>query len=114
MSLGWRWVVGVVVATAVVGSFLPNAVISGNYAASRPLAHLAGETPGWPTGCGATSCNKGTVPPAIPANTAAAMCADMTEAITCVDSPTTKRLQHGARPLPRGIGSVLFHPPQFI
>jgi hypothetical protein len=111
MSRRWRWSLVVIIAAAVLGSFLPGAVSArpperagaSLTASEQPLALIA---------CFVASCNKGTPAPAAPALIVAALA---TLAATGALASGARRIRRTrlAVALPRGTMLTLFHPPQF-
>lgn len=113
MSRRWRWVLAVIVAAAVLGSFMPSALLSGT--SGPTTASLTAEAPPMaPDGCFVASCNKGA--PSAPAPSMTLMVVSILAAgaaVAAVAGWRQRRTHRAASLLPRGIGLSLFHPPQF-
>jgi hypothetical protein len=112
MSRLWRWGLVVVTAAAVVGLFMPGALLSGAARPASPTVAMAEEPQTAPYGCFATSCSRGTPAPATPS--AIPVAAVMLGAAVVVIAPPLlrRRSRRSAGALSRERGQPLFHPPQ--
>jgi hypothetical protein len=112
MSRRWRWSLVVIVAAAVLGSFLPGALL-GAQTPARSVPALAADPPLAPNGCFIASCGKGSPAPATPTLTLAAVVALSAGAIALAARAGRIRRPRLSSRLPRGTALTLFHPPQF-
>ncbi len=100
---------------AVLGSFMPSALLSAAAVPGRAIATLtAQEPPIAPTGCFIASCGKGAPAAPTPTLTLAALSAvAVAAAALALASWRHRRLRPASVALPRGRALPLFHPPQF-
>jgi hypothetical protein len=113
MTRRWRWSLVAAIAAAVLGSFLPGALLSAHATSPATAALTAEEPPVAPTGCFIASCGKGSPAPAVPTLTLAAVAT--LAAVSVVIAARARRLGRlrVSAALPRGTALTLFHPPQF-
>jgi len=102
----------VIVAAAVLGSFLPGALL-GAQTPVRSVPSLAADPPLAPNGCFIASCGKGSPAPATPTLTLAVAVALSAAAIALAAGARRIRRTRLNVSLPRGMALTLFHPPQF-
>ncbi|HEY1827976.1 MAG TPA: hypothetical protein VGF87_08150 [Acidimicrobiales bacterium] len=113
MSRQWRWSLVVVILAAVVGSFMPSAVLAASTPVRAAVSVVSPYEPlSVPTGCFAANCSKGS-PPA-PALTLAAVAGALMAALAlAAGTRRHRRIPLLTAALPRGSALPLFHPPQF-
>jgi hypothetical protein len=114
MSRRWRWCLALVTAAAVVGSFMPGALLTSPRSLARGAAVLTTEeVPLAPNGCAIQSCGRSTPTPAAPTLTLAALAALTAAALTLFAVRCSRRPRLWTAALPRGSVLALFRPPQF-
>jgi uncharacterized integral membrane protein len=113
MSRQWRWSLVVVILAAVVGSFMPSAILAASTPVRAAVSVVSPYEPlSVPTGCFAANCTRGT-PPA-PALTLAAVAGALIAALgIAAGIRRHRRTPRRTDALPRGSALPLFHPPQF-
>jgi hypothetical protein len=102
----------VIVGAAVLGSFMPSALLTSGPPPNAALTPVA--PPMAPDGCFVASCNKGA--PSTPAPSMTLLVASILGAGAAAAGVTgwrQRRSRRAAPHLPRGIGLSPFHPPQF-
>jgi hypothetical protein len=113
MSRRWRWGAVVLVATAVLGSFIPSSLAAaGEELAPLPAASVNGLIV-VPTPCFIPSCGKGSPAPAAPTVVVASAAALLAVLAVGAGSRFWRRQRASVAALPRGNGVLQFHPPQF-
>jgi hypothetical protein len=115
MSRRWRWCLAVVFAAAVLGSFLPSALLSGPETLRTSTAALTAEAPiDLLGGCFIPSCGKSAPAPAAPTLTLASLSALAAAGVLAyAASRYSRRIRPLLYALPRGSAVVLLRPPQF-
>ncbi len=103
----------VVLAAIVLGGFMPQALLTGTYAAAGQMAIARPGPPTFPSGCAGTSCSKSAPAAPTPVLTIAALAGTVGVLLKASGGGLSRRLRTLTRRLPRGIASSLFHPPQF-
>lgn len=113
MSAGRRVALAAVIATAVVGGFLPHGVLFVAQNASRELAQAAEAPLVSAPNCVDATCGKGS--PAAPAPTPVIALAGVLSGLALAGLAAARWRRHRAQstPLPAGVPDPLFHPPQF-
>src|SRR5580698_8621810 len=113
MSRRWRWSVVVVVATAVLGSFIPSSLAAaGEVFMHEPAASVSAPDV-LPAVCFIPSCGKGSPAPSAPIITMTGMAALLAAAVVALAARSVRRPRRSGGALPRGSALLLFHPPQF-
>jgi hypothetical protein len=113
MSLRTRLSMVVVLAAIVLGGFMPQALLTGTYAAPGQMAIARVGPPTFPSGCAGTACSKGAPSVPTPVLTIAALAGMMGVLLELSGGGLSRRIRTLAHRLPRGAVSSLFHPPQF-
>ncbi len=113
MSLRARLSMVVVLAAIVLGGFMPQALLTGTYAAPGQMAVARAGPPTFPSGCAGTSCNKSAPVVPTPVLTIAALAGMVGVLLRASGGGLSRRIRTLARRLPRGVAASLFHPPQF-
>ncbi len=113
MSLRARLSTVVVLAAIVLGGFMPQALLTGTYAAPGQTAIARVGPPTFPSGCIGTTCTKGAPAAPTPVLTIAALAGIVGVLLRASGGGWARRIRTLAHRLPRGVASSLFHPPQF-
>ena len=101
-------------AAAVVGSFMPGALLSAPRLLARDAAVLpTEESPLAPNGCAIESCGRSTPAAAAPTLTLAALATLAIAGLALFAVRRSRRFELWAAALPRGNALPLFRPPQF-
>jgi hypothetical protein len=103
----------VIVAATVLGSFMPNTLLSAGTLPGRAVAFLTEEPPTNPIGCLDASCGRGAPAPAPVPLTVAAICTAVSGLLILAAMRIARRCRADAATLPRGTAQPLFHPPRF-
>ena len=113
MSRRWSWGAVVLVATAVLGSFIPSSLAAGGGDVARvPVVVESLVVVPTPT-CLIPSCGKGSPAPAAPTVVMTGVAALLAVLAVGAGSRNWRRLRLFVASLPRGNAVVQFHPPQF-
>jgi hypothetical protein len=113
MSLRARLSMVVVLAAIVLGGFMPQALLTGTYAAPGQMAIARPGPPTFPSGCAGASCSKSAPGVPTPVLTIAALAGMVGVLFKASGGGSSRRIRTLARSLARGVASTLFHPPQF-
>ncbi len=103
----------VVLAGIVLGGFMPQALLTGTYAAPGEIPIARAGPPTFPSGCAGTSCSKSAPAVPSPVLTIAALAGMVGVLARSSGGGVSRRIRTLAHRLPRGVASSLFHPPQF-
>jgi hypothetical protein len=113
MSLRWRVGLVAVIAAAVVGGFMPHAVVSATASSATAVVQMAESPLSLPTQCADAICGKGTPAPAAP-SPGVVLAAVMGGAMVAAAAASSiRRRRRQAAVLPAGSPDPFFHPPQF-
>ncbi len=113
MRMKWRFGLVAIVATAILGGFMPHSVLSGVPSTATEMVQLAEAPVSVPLSCLDVSCGKGTPAPA-PAALAVALAVALTGiAVAAAAASVIRRRRALVVALPAGTRDPLFHPPQF-
>jgi hypothetical protein len=113
MSIRWRIGLAAVIAAAVVGGFVPHAVLSVTDASATQVVRAVEAPLSGSVNCADATCGKGNTAPAAPSPgmALAAVVAGVLGVAAAAGCARRRRGQHLA--LPVGARDTLFHPPQF-
>jgi hypothetical protein len=113
MARHWRWSAVVLVATAVLGSFIPSSMAAAGDDFLHAPAAVVGGIITIPSPCFIPSCGKGSPAPSAPTVAITGVAALLAIAGAGVASRYSRRARRNVAALPRGTAILLFHPPQF-
>jgi hypothetical protein len=114
MSRRWRWGVVVLVATAVLGSFIPSSLAAAGEDFMRaPTTAVDGLVVVPTPSCLIPSCGKGAPAPSAPTVLMTGVAALLAVLAVGAGSRFWRRLRLSVASLPRGNSVLQFHPPQF-
>jgi hypothetical protein len=113
MALRWRWILVAVMAAAVLGGILPQALLGGTQAPAEMTVLAATGPPTFPSGCSGASCGRSAPAAPAPILTIAGVAVLAAAVVTLSGRGISRRIRSRAHTLPRGTTMVLFRPPQF-